>query len=86
MIGPTTHNENPFGDCPCCGSNYATVDIEKKVVGRDKDGFPSVFWHSVTLTCCQCGQEFFMEGYSMAQIYRQWDELRKEIIALNGRI
>lgn len=79
---PTIHKDNPFGPCPCCGSELATIDIEKSIAGYDKNGIPASFFYLVTLRCARCSETFFMEGRSMVAIYKQWEDLRKECAKL----
>ena len=77
MIGPTIHNENPFGDCPLCGSTFFVVDLETSIIGRTENGDP-VPYYTATFRCHECGQNFFMEGRSMDAIRKQWEYIREE--------
>ena len=79
---PTIHKGNPIRSCPFCESPYSTVDIEMNIIGRTENGDP-VPYYLVTFRCSDCHQKLFMEGRSMDAIYKQWEELRKEIAKIN---
>ena len=71
--------EDVFKECPVCGMQFVSVEVEAIPRGYTKDGFPADVEYDATAKCIACENTFYVHGKNMKQLEEAWNELCHEI-------